>query len=526
FAGCQDKESLVVVTLTTIAGDPTLASATISIGTHSESFDLKAGGVPATGVSFGVYVPAGTKGPQTISVVASPAQAGNCDGETGSGSVDITSVGETYGPILIPLSPSTVACPGTGGTSGTGGRSATGGAVGTGGAGAGGAIGTGGVAGTGGRAGAAGTGGMGGRAGGPGTGGSGGRAGSTGTGGTATGGRGVTPTGITACLEYDHSNNGNCAASTCANDYQIYGAAFSPVNAGLAVTSGTDGRTKVWNVNITSGALVPEGHVLTGSGNGVLAFSPDGTMLAVGQSGSVNIFSVSTWTVAHTLAVASTSKVYGVAFSPDGTQVISVDNDSSTSTGHLYVHAVTNPTALHSVAVTNPWALGVSPVAVGGNLPIAVTTTTGNALIFSLTSTGFAGPSVVKVTSDMSTAEMAQFSPDASIMAAGGDDGFVQFWPAPYTGAVQAPNISISTVTNGTSGDIGAVAFSPDGSELAVGAGFFGSVTTYSTATRMKVGVEQDTSGVYDVTALSYSPDGRLIIGGESACACVFLCKH
>ena len=126
----------------------------------------------------------------------------------------------------------------------------------------------------------------------------------------------------------------------------------------------------------------------------------------------------------------------------------------------------------------------------------------------------------------MSTAEMAQFSPDASIMAAGGDDGFLQFWPAPYTGTPQAQNISISTVTNGTSGDVGAVAFSPDGTELAVGGGFFGSVTTYSTATRMQVGVEQDTSGVYDVTVLSYSPDSRLIIGGEAACGCVFLCKH
>ncbi|HVT08816.1 MAG TPA: WD40 repeat domain-containing protein, partial [Polyangia bacterium] len=358
------------------------------------------------------------------------------------------------------------------------------------------------------------------------TGGVGGRAGGPGTGGTATGGRAGTPTGISACFEYDHSNVGNCAASTCANDYAVYGAAFSPKNAGLAVTSGADGRTKVWNVNVTAGTLVPEGHVLTGSGNGVLAFSPDGTMLAVGQVGGINVFSVSSWTVVHTLAVTSTNSVYGVAFSPDGSQVISIDSDSSTETGHLNVHAVTSPTALQSVAVTKPWALGVSPVAVGGNLPIAVTTTAGTALVFSLTPTGLAGPTVVNVTSDASTAEMAQFSPDGSFMAAGGDDGFLQFWPAPYTGAPQATHISISTVTNGTSDDVDAVAFSPDGSELAVGAGFYGSVTTFATATRTQVGVEQDTSGVYDVTALSYSPDGRLIIGGESNCACVFLCKH
>ncbi|HVY40014.1 MAG TPA: hypothetical protein VHM31_18875, partial [Polyangia bacterium] len=118
FAGCKDKESLVVVTLTTVAGDPTLAVATISVGTHSESFDLSPGGVPAQGVSFGVYVPDSVKGHQPISVVVSPAQAGNCNGLTGIGFVDIGTVGQPYGPILVPLSPSTAACPGTGGTSG------------------------------------------------------------------------------------------------------------------------------------------------------------------------------------------------------------------------------------------------------------------------------------------------------------------------------------------------------------------------------------------------------------------------
>ncbi|MES1206904.1 MAG: WD40 repeat domain-containing protein [Pseudomonadota bacterium] len=520
LAGCKDKESLVVVTLTTAAGDTSLATATISVGTHSESFDLKPAGVPASGVSFGVYVPASVTGRQTISVVASPAEAGNCNGETGTGDVSIGSVGGTYGPVLIVLSPSTAACPGTGGTTGTGGSKPTGGTSGAGGTAGRGAAGS---SGTGGHGGATGTGGTGGHGGATGTGGTGGHGGATGTGGTgATGGRGVTPTGITACFEYDHSFTGNCATSACTNDYPVYGAAFSPVNAGLAVTGATDGRTKVWTVS--NGALVAEGHILTGSGNGVLAFSPDGSMLAVGQSGSINVFSVSTWTVSHALAVTSTSKVFGVDFSPDGTQVISIDNDSSTQTGHLYVHSLANAVALHSVAITNPWALAVSHVSSGGGVPVAVTTTTGNVLLFSLTPTGFAGPTVVNVTSDGSMAETATFSPDASIMAAGGDDGFLRFWPPPFTGAAQGPNIGISTIAASTLIDV--VAFSPDGSELAVGAGFFGSVTTFSTATRMQVGVEQDTSMVYDVTALGYSPDGRLIIGGEDSCGCVFLCQH
>ncbi len=68
------------------------------------------------------------------------------------------------------------------------------------------------------------------------------------------------------------------------------------------------------------------------------------------------------------------------------------------------------------------------------------------------------------------------------------------------------------------------VAFSPSTSELAIGTGFSGSATTYSTTTRTKVGVEQDSS--YDIVSLGYSPNGKYIIGGELDCGCMFLCQH
>jgi WD domain, G-beta repeat len=469
---CKDKESLVVVTMTADYPDTTLASASISVGSHAVTFKLN-NGIPYGGVSFGVYVPSSITGSQTINVVASPATAGDCNGLAGTGHVNIATAGDTYGPITVNLIPSTTACP-TGGHNGTGGS------------------------GTGGR----------------------------GTGGTGTGGSGG---GITACTEYDHGDTGQCAMSACTKDYAVWGTAFSPTTPSLAVSGATDGRVKVWTVR--NGMMTPEGHTLTGgSGRNIVAFSPDGTLLAVGQVGGVQLVDVTTWMPVRTLMVANT--VVGLAFSPDGTQVITLDTvtDDVTSTtpspGHLYVHSITSANALSSVAITDTYALGVSPVASGSNLPVVVTQKGGTALVYMLSALGFSSPTTLTVTADQSFAESAQFSPSGSLLAIGGDDGFLRFWASPFAGAMQGSAINISTVTSATSDLVDIAVFSPDGTELAIGAGFYGSVTTYATATRSMIGVEQDTSMVYDVMSLAYSHDGQYIIGGELECGCVFLCKH
>jgi len=453
-AACGDKESLVIVTVATATGDPSPTSVTVRVGTHAQTFSLKTPGVPATGISLGLYVPSSITGPQTVTVVASPASGGGC--EVGSSSITINAAGDKVGPINFYLYPSTTGCTtptGTGGSSGAGG-------------------------------------------------------------------------GIASCSEYDHADSGQCAmGSGCTEDHAVYGAAFSPTNPNLAVTGSSEGHTKVWTVS-SNGSMVAEGHSLTGTGNGVLAFSPDGTQLAVGEDGGVQIVNVSTWATVRTLAVQS--MVYGVAFSPDGTQVITLDNDNSVSptANRLYVHAVTNATPLATATLTDGYALAVSPVTVAGALPVAVTTTTGDALVFTLTAAGFGVPTTLTVTSNASYAETVQFSPTGTLLAAGGDDGILQFWPVPVTGATQSPSLNLYTATGDVSDWVYAVAFSPSGSELTVGGGAYGSVTSYVTSSRVQTGVQQNTSNQFDVTALGYSPDGKLIIGGEGNCGCVFLCKH
>ncbi|HXJ21433.1 MAG TPA: WD40 repeat domain-containing protein [Polyangia bacterium] len=511
FAGCKQKESLVVVTLTAATADTTLRSASIGVGSHAETFTLSAG-VPSGGVSFGVYVPSSITGLQTISVVVSPATAGDCNGLTGNGSVDIKTAGETDGPIDIGLTASTTACP-MGGSSGTGGRVGTGG-TGTGGTGTGGK-GTGGT-GIGGSAGGS----PGGHAGGTALGGS---SGGTGTGG-ATGGTGGGGGGhaLSTCTEVDHASTGNCAAglSTC-NDVAVWGVAFSPTDPTLFVTGGSDARVKRWT--ITNGvAQAPSQAVLSGAASlGLVAFSPDGTLLAIGRTGGVDIVSVATWTVQRTLTI--TNQAFGVAFSPDGQQVITLDSDGL-GTARLYVHAVNNIAALSSVSVPEGYALAVSRTAVNGGLPVAVTTDTGSLIVFTLTSSGFSVPTTLTVTSDGSYAETVAIAPGGGLVAAGGDDGIMHFWTLPSLTA-QSPTIDINASTAGSTVEVYASAFSDDGSTLAIGGGYAASVTAWAVAPpRPRLGQEWDSPTSLEIDSMAFSPDGKVLVVGEADCGCVAVC--
>jgi hypothetical protein len=527
-AGCKkDQESLVVVTLSadaadTTAKDMTSVVLTINDGTHSvaKTFALPAGtGIPSTTpyVSFGVYVDSDFTGGVTITATAS--QPGSCLGETGTKGTKINSVGAEAPPVTIGMKPDANVCTTDGGAGGT-----LGGAAGTSGA----AAGT-----SGGGAGKGGTTGAGGMAGATGSAGTTGAAGTSGAAGTTGGG---SPPTLVSCIEINHDNNTSACSDSCSttDDVAVYGAAFSPKNSQLFVTGGTDGRVKVWQVS--NGTATATGKVLTGTGLGVLAFSPDGTLLAVGRVGGIEIWNVANWTLARTLTVSY--EVYGVAFSPDSTEVISFDhNASAPSSGNdstLYVHAVGTLTALHTLAFQNGFALAVSPVGAVTSLPVAVSTLDGEALVYTLTASGFASQSTLTVTDDGSAAETIQFSPQGTLLASGGDDGLLHFWTVPTsTGA--APTSPDIDIFDGTifSTETYSLAFWPTGNYIAVGGGGYadfsgsGSLTAWEVASpRAEVGTEYDTTNSYDVVSVAVAPDASFIIGGEGDCGCVIACRQ
>ncbi|HEY6477163.1 MAG TPA: hypothetical protein VI456_11320 [Polyangia bacterium] len=486
FGSCGSKDSLIVVTASPAYDSyaTNLHTLVVTAGTTQKSFH-SATDLATTAIEVGLYVPSSLTGSVNVTAEA-VVSGGQCGlGYKGSTTVTIPSAGSTVTADIIMDDATT--CPPTSGTGGT---------VGTGGVG--GTLGTGGKGGTG------------------------------GTGGSSGGSNGGGPD-FSRCTEIDHGTSGSCAGCTLstAADVSVYGVAFSPDGA-TVVTGGTDGRVKIWtNAN---GTLTAQGTTpLAGTGLGCVAFSPDGSLLAIGRIGGVDIVSTSTWTVLRTLQTATSQEAYAVGFSPDSTKVFTLTAPSSGGvTGVLFAHAVGNTQSLTVQSVTTPpWGMAVAPNIVAGTVPVAVTDTNGNASLYSwsATTSSFGTPVVLKVTSDGSTAEGAAFSPQSIVFASGGDDGLLSLWNYPAAGgSLPDGQIDIHAQTQDLSDYVGAVAFSPTYGYLAVGGSFDGTLTGYTLTDGSQVGVEYDTS--YDILSLAYSPTSNVIVAGEFDCGCVVVCPQ
>jgi WD40 domain-containing protein len=535
-AGCKSEESLIIFELTADSQAGQQAAVTLSAGDVDKSFPLAAG-LSAAPLSFGVYVPGSLTGNVGVSAKAMPATG--CVGYHGTATVDITKAGST---VIVPITmrkqfvctldagadgggQAGADAAGQGGTTGQAGAGGTTGQAGTGGttgqAGAGGSTGQAGAGGSTGQAGAGGSTGQAGMGGSTGLAGMGGSTGQAGMGGSP-----GTVVSLSRCSEINHDDtkacNDNCDPDL--EDWAVFGVAFSP-DGTLMVTGGDDGRIKIWQV--ANQVPTPSGHVLMGD-VGVIAFSSDGKLLAVGENGSIQIWTVGTWT-APLRSLTVTRDVYGLAFSPDNTQIISVDHDPMTGAGTLYVHSVSGGAALHTLDATNVYNLAVSRVLVGGVLPVAFTTDTGKLVYTTLGATGFSTPTTMPVTSDGSVVEAVEFSPNSSLLAAGGDDGVANFWSLSSTGlSTSLPTIDLNDkLPNGYSGFVGAIAFDEGGDAVAIGGGFFGSVSAWNVVSpRAQIGTLFETANVYDMVSLTYSASAKLIAGGEVDCGCVVVCKQ
>jgi WD40 repeat protein/serine/threonine protein kinase/tetratricopeptide (TPR) repeat protein len=271
--------------------------------------------------------------------------------------------------------------------------------------------------------------------------------------------------------------------------------AFSPDGSWLA-SGYTDGYVTLWDVvrRKEVRTLVPKGL----SPVGALAFSPDGSRLAGALGRNVTIWDPHNGRIIHTLE--HSGKIFGLAYSPDGTQLATGSEKSDESP----VVRLWDPATGQAISELKCPAYGSPAVWVAFSPDgTRLAATCGDQVIVWDPRTGREIPTSVRDPQHRLTA--VAFSPDGTLLAAASDRDAVLIWDA-------RDGRKLHTL-EGHSGWMRDIAFSPDGTRLA-SAATDGWVKLWDTRTGLEtLTLTRHTGAVH---AVAFSPDGtRLASGGK-----------
>jgi WD40 repeat protein len=307
-----------------------------------------------------------------------------------------------------------------------------------------------------------------------------------------------------------------------------YELAFSP-NGKLLAAAETDGTVQLLDPATGQRAgpsLAADTHDQAG-----MAFSPDGKLLATADNtgydsehggGIVRLWNPSTGKPVGTPLSAAASpggRVNGLAFSPDGKFIATVDVSSSGQTVQLWNPATGQPVGsafpVDSNSLDRVAGMAFSPD--GKLLAIAeedIGSSGGTVRLWAPDSGRAVGGPLFSTTGAVTG---LAFSPKGGLLATAVDaSGYsiVQLWN-PATGRPTGAHIRVDT---GSSYGVNSVEFSPDGKLLATAgndpqAGVGGLVQLWNPATGQPVGLplSADTGSSGTVDQLAFSPDGKLL---------------
>lgn len=272
--------------------------------------------------------------------------------------------------------------------------------------------------------------------------------------------------------------------------------AFSPDSAKL-VSGCNNGSNIVTSVASGSVLAMCSAYVTSGRPAAVtsVAYSSSGLMASGCEDGTVSIFDAAAnlvWNSTGALG-AHTTNVTSVAFSADGSQLVSGSMDQTIKIWSSASGAVLQTFAGNTNGVT---AVAFNP----GGQSIVSGQVDGTVKIWDRNG----GNSVADIAAHSLSVSAAMFTADGTEVISGGDDGGIRVWSA-ATGA--------AVLTLGGQQDfVGAIAFSPDG-VLCASAGGGGTIRVWNSSDGSLV-TELPGNTNY-VSALAFSPDSlRLAYGG------------